>query len=246
MSRHKYPGRAGTVLLITGDSIITKQIIEAFQEHALLVELSSSFLPALDLISDRKFEAVVLDLSIGEPVYSILKKTRTSASNKTTVAFAISANSDESAHALKQGFSFVLERPLTPESIRHSLKVAYGLIVRERRRYFRCPVVVPAVLTTKTNGIFSGRTVNVSESGMALSASVALSSGLEGMAQFKLPELSLPITADSRVCWANAMGDAGLSFLFMPSDQASELQAWLATRLEEQLPPTVADRFRMP
>jgi PilZ domain len=192
----------------------------------------------------QKFEAVVLDISSGGQVYNVLQKMRTSASNKTAVAFAISSNIDETAYALKQGFSFVLERPLAPESIRHTLKVAYGLILRERRRYFRCPVVAPVVLTTTTNEVFYGRAAKVSETGIALSTSIALSSGVKGTAQFKRSELSLPITADYRVCWANTNGDAGLSFLFMPFEQASELQAWLARRLEEELPQTVADRFR--
>jgi hypothetical protein len=35
-----------------------------------------------------------------------------------------------------------------------------------------------------------------------------------------------------------------LSFLFLPFDLASELQAWLAQKLEEQLPPRVVEKFR--
>jgi ActR/RegA family two-component response regulator len=243
MSNDTSSGKVGSVLIISRDPVASRQVGNALQEHALAVEVSVDISGALDRLSHRKFEAVIMDLSIAERIYSILQEIRRSASNKTAVTFAISASSDETTHALKQGFGFVLERPLTPESIRHTLKVAYGLIVRERRRYFRYPVVVPAVFTTKTVGEVYGRTVNVSERGMALNASVELATGLEGTAQFTLPDLSLQITADSKVCWSNSK-DAGLLFVFMPFDQASELQAWLATKLEEQLPQMVADRFR--
>jgi len=214
------------------------------QRECLQFETTVHNLVALDRIGREKFEAVVVDLAIGNPVSGFLQQIRQSASNRTAVVFAITSNSDETTDALKQGFRFVLERPLTPESIGHTLKVAYGLIVRERRRYFRYPVVVPVVLNRKAAPEVYGRTVNVSECGMALSTSTPLPPGLEGTAQFTLPDLPLQVTAESRVCWNNAKGEAGLSFLFMPFDIASELQAWLAGKLEEQLPDTVTDRFR--
>jgi hypothetical protein len=147
---------------------------------------------------------------------------------------------------LKQGFGFVLQRPLTPESIGHTLKVAYGLIVRERRRYFRYPVAVPVVLSRKAAPEVFGRTVNISERGMAVSTSTPLAPESEATVQFTLPDPSLQITADSKVCWNNEKGDSGLSFVFLPFDLASELQAWLAHKLEEQFPPSVAEKFRQP
>jgi DNA-binding NarL/FixJ family response regulator len=235
----------GTVLVISCDSVASGQIGDALKHHALRVEMSVDTSTALDRISRQKFEAIVVDLAIGERVNGFLRQIRASASSRTAVAFAITGDSNETRHALKQGFSFALERPLSPESIGHTLKVAYGLIVRERRRYFRYPVVVPVVLNRKTESEVYGRSVNVSECDMALSTSTALAPGLEGTVQFTLPDLA-QITAESRVCWNNAKGEAGLLFLFMPMNIASELQAWLAGKLEEQLPQTVADRFRRP
>jgi CheY-like chemotaxis protein len=239
-SNHK----VGTVLLISSDAAAIDQITDALRGHALSVEASIHISAALDRLSRRKFEAVVVDLSIGEQANDFLRQLRTSASNKTAVTFAISSNSDETARALKQGFSFALERPLTPESISHTLKVAYGLIVRERRRYFRYPIEVSVVLSPRTTSEVYGRTMNVSERGMALRTSIPLAQGLEGAAQFTLPELPLRITAEFKVCWNNAKGEAGLSFLSMPFDAASALQGWLAQKLEQELPQLVAEKFR--
>lgn len=138
----------------------------------------------------------------------------------------------------------MLEIPLNDESIRHTLKVAYGSIVRERRRYFRHSVDVPVVLGRAGAPEMYARTRNVSECGMALSTSMPLPAGLQATVQFTLPDPILPITADCRVCWSKPNGDAGLSFSFLPYEKASELQAWLARKLEQQLPQAVTDQFR--
>jgi DNA-binding NarL/FixJ family response regulator len=238
--RHK----VGSVLVISRDGAASGQISDVLQGHALSVETTVDISTALDRLSRRKFESVIVDLSIGEQANNFLPRMRASASNRTSVTFAVTSSSDETASALKQGFSFALERPLTPESITHTIKVAYGLIVRERRRYFRYPVAVPVVLNGKRASEIYGRTLNVSERGMALTTASPLALGSEGTIQFTLPDPTLGVTADFRVCWNNLKGQAGLSFLFMPFDIASELQAWLARKLEEQLPQTVADRFR--
>jgi hypothetical protein len=115
--------------------------------------------------------------------------------------------------------------------------------MRERRRYFRCPVVVPVVLNRKTAPEVFGQAVNISERAMALSTLTPLAPGSEATAQFTLPDPLLWITAESRVCWNNEKGEVGLSFHFLPSDLASQLQSWLAQKLEKQLPQLVADKF---
>jgi hypothetical protein len=233
-----------TVLIASRDALASRQISDVMQEHALAVEVSVDPSLAGHRLSHHKFEAVVVDSALEDQAIACYRQLRASSLNRTAVTFALTRSSQETAAALRQGFSFVLERPLTPESISHTLKVAYGLIVRERRRYFRYPVAVPAVLSRKGAPEVFGRTVNVSENGMALIASVPLPPGSEGTVQFTLPEPPLQITADSKVCWNDEKGQAGLLFLFLPSDLASHLQSWLAQKLEEQLPQLVAEKFR--
>ena len=191
----------------------------------------------------HKYEAVVIDLAFGDQPVIHPEQLRASPSNKTSVIFAITGNSDETGRALKQGFSFVLEKPLSPEAITRTLKVAYGQIVRERRRYFRCPIVVPVSFFRTSAPEVYGQTINISECGICLRTSTPLLPGTEGTTCFTLPGLPVGIRAESRVRWNNDKGASGLSFLFLPFDVASELQAWLALKLEECLPGSVAEIF---
>lgn len=241
---HTDARQLGSVLLVSRDGPANRLITDALEASALSVEVSAEVSDALDRLSHRKFEALVVDFSLADQASACLQQIRSSALNRTAIAFAVTSSSDETARALKQGFSFVFERPLTADSVSHTLRVAYGLIVRERRRYFRFPVCVPAVLSRKAESEVYARTLNISECGVALSTSVPLVPGSEGTVQFTLPDPSLRISADAKICWNNEDGEAGLSFLFLPFDQASELQAWLARKLEEQLPPQVVEKFR--
>jgi CheY-like chemotaxis protein len=141
----------GSTLLISQDEVAIRLVVEALQELALAVETSSDISEALDRVNHQKFEAVFVDTLLGNQATYFLERLRASASNRTAVAFAITASSAKTGDALRAGASFALQRPLTPDSISNTLKAAYGLIVRERRRYFRYPVSVPAVARKKGN-----------------------------------------------------------------------------------------------
>jgi hypothetical protein len=229
-------------LVVSPDSGASRQISDALQEYALSVDVGVDISAASEQFSSRKYEAVLLDLSLGDDVLSCLREIRCSASNRLAVTFALTSGKDDTVLAQKRGFGFVLERPLTPESIRDTLRVSYGLMVRERRRYFRCSIVVPVLLNGKA--ALETRTINVSEGGLAVSNSPPLEPGSKATVEFTLSDPPLLIRANARVCWSNDKGEAGLSFVHLPFDMTSALQQWLAVKLEEQLPGNVAGRIR--
>ena len=234
----------GKALVVSEDAVITKQLSDAMEELALSVEVCGKIADALDRVNHTKLEVAVIDLSLGNRAILFLERVRASASNRTAITFAVTNNSAQTAAALKGGSAFTLQKPLTIEAIRHTFKAAYGLIVRERRRYFRYPISVPAAGTRKGESEIFGKTINISEKGMALSTSTPLAPGTELKIQFTLPDPRLDLTADCKVCWNNDKGQAGLLFVFIASNLASDLQSWLARRLEEQLPDVVTQRFQ--
>jgi DNA-binding response OmpR family regulator len=128
----------GTILLVSRDAIASRQVTDAMQQLALSVEVCVDISAVADRLSRNKFEAVVIDLALDQGLVC-LERVRSSATNRTAVIFTLTSSNQETAHALNQGSSFVLQRPLTAESIGHTLKVAYGFIVRERRRYSVIP-----------------------------------------------------------------------------------------------------------
>jgi c-di-GMP-binding flagellar brake protein YcgR len=131
------------------------------------------------------------------------------------------------------------------QSIRNTLKPAYGLILREQRRYFRCPVAIPISILRQGSQEVRCSTVNISEAGMAVVASTfgPLNPGEKVRIQFTLPNRQAPRSAESRVCWWKE-GHLGMRFTALTAECKYELQKWLAEKQEEMLPEFVARKFR--
>ena len=198
---------------------------------------------AVGLLNRRKFDAVIVDLQLGGQSGLILDEVRLSPSNRTAVTFAISGSDVEATAALRKRAGFVFERPLSTQSIRSTLKPAYGLILRERRRYFRYPVAISVTVLRRNMPEVRCYSVNISEGGMAVSTFVPLSPGEEVQVQFTLPDHKVPFLAESRICWLKT-GHLGIRFVSFLGERKSELQDWLSQKLEEMLPEFVAVKFQ--
>jgi Tfp pilus assembly protein PilZ len=193
-------------------------------------------------LNRQKFDAVVVDLPLVEQCGLILNEVHLSPSNRTAVTFAISSSDAESA-AFRRSSEFVLERPLSLQSIRNTLKPAYGLILRERRRYFRCPISIPVTILRQNLPAVRCYSVNISEGGMAVSTLVPFIAGEDVQVQFTLPDHEGLFVAESTICWLKS-GRLGVRFASVAEKHKSDLQDWLSQKLEETLPEFVAGKFR--
>ncbi len=232
----------GKVLLVSNDAIASKQLTDSMQRFALLPELCSEVPSALERLNRAKFEAVIVDFRLGSQAGAILEAARHSPSNKHAVLFTVSDSELETAGAFRARSTFILRRPLSAASIDLSLRAAYGLIVRESRRYFRCPVEVPVAILTAATQTVHGRTVNVSEGGMSIATAASLEPSEPVRLQFALPGDEFQFELESTVCWAKEQG-AGLQFTSSSLLGIAKLKAWLSRRLEETFPQNVRDKF---
>jgi hypothetical protein len=233
----------GLALLVSADSVTIQQFSLALQELSISPDICREAESAVRLLNRRKFEAIIVDLQLGEQCGRILDEVRVSPSNRTAVAFAIGSDNGETTASFRRRTSFVFDRPVSAQSIRSTLKPAYGMILRERRRYFRHPVPIPVTVLIKNRPEVRCLSVNISEGGMALSTVVLLSLDEEVQIQFILPGHEIPFSVKSVVCWLNS-GNLGVRFVSLSSEHKSELQGWLSRKLEEGLPDFVARQFQ--
>jgi diguanylate cyclase (GGDEF)-like protein/PAS domain S-box-containing protein len=233
----------GLALLVSTDPDTVQQFSLALQELSISPDACQDAASAGLLLKRRKFDAVIVDLQLGEQSGQILDEVHLSASNRTAVSFGISNNDAEATAAFRKKSQFVFERPISPQSIHKTLKPAYGLILRERRRYFRCPVSIPVIIRSKSMQEVWCNSVNVSGGGMALSTQVPFLPGENVCVQFTLPDHKVPLSAESTICWSKT-GNMGVRFVSISDEQKSVLQVWLSEKLEETLPEGVAGQFR--
>jgi hypothetical protein len=233
----------GLALLVSADPLAIQQFSHALKELSISSDVCREVPAAVGLLNRRKFDAVIVDLQFGEQSGLILDEARLSPSNVTAVTFGIGDKDGEVTLAFRKKSQFVFERPLSAQSIHKTLKPAYGLILRERRRYFRCPVSMPVIVQTQSRQEIRCVSVNISGGGMALNTPVPLPSGESVRVQFALPNHEAPVLAESTICWSKS-GHLGVRFVSVSEEHKSELQVWLSQKLEQTLPALVTDQFR--
>jgi diguanylate cyclase (GGDEF)-like protein/PAS domain S-box-containing protein len=233
----------GLALLVSADPVTIQQFSLALRELSISPDACQDAASAGILLKNRKFDAVIVDLQLGEQSGMILDEVHLSSSNRTAVTFGISDTDAEVTAAFRKKSQFVFERPLSPQSIHKTLKPAYGLILRERRRYFRHPVSIPVIIRREGMQEVWCNSENISGGGMALSTHVPLLPGESVGVQFTLPHHTIPCLAESTVCWSKT-GCLGIRFLSISDEHKADLQVWLSQKLEETLPEFVAGQFR--
>jgi hypothetical protein len=230
-------------LLVSDDVGTIEEFKTPLRQLSISSEVCRDGPTAISLLKRRKFDAVIVDLQLGQECGTVLDELRLSASNRTTVTLAVSGGEAVSTAASRKKVGFVIERPLSPLSVRGALKAAYGLILRERRRYFRCPISIPVVILRPDVPDVRCNSLNISEGGMALSTFVPLKPGEKVQVQFTLPGHKAPLLLESTVCWWKA-GHIGMRFISLSLLTTSEIQDWLSGKLEEALPDFVARKFQ--
>ena len=223
---------------MSNDAIAIEQLSESMQRFALFLELCPEVSSALERLNRAKFEAVIVDFRLGSQAGAVLEGVRHSASNKHAVVFVV--NDSEVEATGEAGSTFVLRRPLSAASIDPSLKAAYGLMIRERRRYFRCPVEVPVAILRAAVQTVHGHTVNVSEGGMLITTAASLGPGDPIQLQFTLPGDEFQFVLESTVRWAKEQR-IGMQFTSFFMHRTSNLKEWLSRRLA--IPQSVRGKF---
>lgn len=230
----------GRVLLVCDDSAAIQQLAEGLQQFAIATEVCVDVSMALRLLNRKKFEAVIVDFGLAQ-AGEMLQQIRLSPSNRTAVTFAVTDSTRPSSFDIQP--NFVMEKPLSTNLIGRTLKAAFGLIVRERRRSFRYPLQIPAAIQANGEEV-ACYLVNISEGGMAIAEAPPLKPGAQVKVLFTLPGERLRFKIDSEVCWYDEKDRAGLRWVVIPSEQKLILQQWLGAKLEESLPESVARQFR--
>jgi DNA-binding NarL/FixJ family response regulator len=237
---------AGNALLVCKDEETRELLVQSLRALAIRSEICEEVFSAAALIESHKFEAVIVDLKMGEQAAEVMERLRHSPANRTAVSFVVTSDDSNSDGASDLESTFVLARPLSSSVVSQTLRAAYGLIVRERRRYFRCVIAIPAMIRTLESPYeeIPCNTINISEGGIAAQCRFLLKSHIPEGVRFRLPGHSAHMFVPTTVRWRNDGDLVGLEFQGLSPSQKSDLQEWLARRLEETLPESVAALFR--
>lgn len=236
---HSVVGRS---LLVTQDADLVEQVRAGLERFAITADACPDPSIAASLINTRKYEAIVVDMALGQEGAEVLGRVRCSPSNQNSVTFALAATDEPLPGSV--GSHFIIPKPLTESSLNTTLRAALGLIIRDYRRYFRCPLTVPVLVQTGNGDFIACQMVNISEGGLAFSTQVEFHPGAPVAVEFELPAETEKFTFRGEVCWCDKKGRVGLHFESVPEEQKERLQAWLSRKIEEGIPEPVARLFQ--
>lgn len=219
-------------LVVTSDPWLTAHFAEIAREVGIEVQIQAGNGGIPDEVASGKYEGVLLDFDVVPEAMSVLTAVRMSPSNENAVVFAVVKDTAQRHAVLEHGANVLLERPLDAKQLRRALYAAYDQMVRERRRYFRCAVRAPVLLTRSgSQADLRCTTINLSASGVALNTPSALAPGERLQIVIFLCDGELPIRAIATVVWDDRHGKTGLSFRCCSPQDKSDLEGWLDAQL---------------
>jgi len=234
-SLHATLANVGRGLVVTKNSSIRKIVQDGTSNIILSSEACSDASSCLAAISQRKFEIVFIDFALEHEAELAVEHLRNTPSTQNAVLIGIVSNAQHARRAFATGVTFLVQEPLSTTNLQKVMGAAYGLVLRERRRYFRCYVEAPLTASRGSEPVWRGRLTNISENGVCITAPFHLPPGENMNIRTRIPATQIKLSAECEVLWSDKANRAGLRFIGIPDTEREELQHWLTDQLDAAL-----------
>lgn len=221
-------------LLVCRDAEVVRVLRPTLEKLAIEVEVSAGAKSGAEIASGAKFDAIIVDCDDLQGGVDVLRNLRNTPSNKTSVSFAILNGKTTTQQAFEMGANFVLQKPVTTAGTLRCFNTALSFMVREKRRYFRCPIEIPVTLFLNQGEEMKATATNLSEGGMSIHFDGKLAKNTISKVQFTLPGTKTTMEPKGDIAWTDNMGRAGIKFLEIPESSREHLEGWIMRRLESQ------------
>jgi len=216
-------------LLLSRDQDVVRTMRRAFETVSVGVSVVTASDQALESVGKQKFDAVLVDIDDVHDGANVIPRLRAGKSNQRSIVFAITNGITSVKAAFEMGSNFVLDKPVSFERAARSMRAAHGLILRERRRYFRVPVSLSAEVSFG-NANVQGSVTNISEGGLSLK--LERHAGAQGVVTIRLtlPRTTRMLELKGEFIAANRGANLGVKFHNLPPEIKSQLDTLGMTR----------------
>jgi CheY-like chemotaxis protein len=219
-----------SALLLSQDAETLQVLRRVLDECRVKHESCPTPAACLQALGKRKFDAIVVDCDHGSGK-TVLKQVRETPAHKRAITFAIIGNGTSVQEAFAMGANFVLDKPMSAERASRTVRAAQGLMIRERRRYFRHRVKVAVSLFLASGQEIKAMLANLSETGLAVESPHHFEANTPVRVRFTLPTTHSVIEAKAEIAWQKAK-QSGIRFLQVEQKYQRDLEQWLAKRFE--------------
>ena len=230
-----------SALLLSEDQAVIQILRPLLPEIGIHTDQCTSPESGRGALASRKYEAIIVDTDSAGGL-EFMSSLRELPMTRNAIIFAITTSVSVTT-AFQAGANFVLEKPLTYDRALRSFRAAQGLILRERRRYYRHPVSMSATLEYGSK-LEEVTLTNLSEGGMAFEVGSPLTPGLLLKWRFDLPDSKISLEGKGEVSWTDNDGHAGIRFVHIPLTFKVRLEEWLSVRAREEPAPLFVNANR--
>jgi CheY-like chemotaxis protein len=217
-------------LILSRDPEVLQILARVLDDANMEVELCSNADDVLQRLDQHKYDIFVVDCDDIPDARNVLQQMRKGKTNKSCIVFALVKGRTSVREAFEMGANFALDKPVSQERMMRSIKAAQGLIMRDRRRYYRHLVAATGTIVVDGVTELPVSIITISEGGVSIECSQQLDKGGAARLKITLPGSKTTLELKGEVIWADTEGRAGVRFQVLPVETKKELEEWLEQR----------------
>jgi len=220
-----------SALLVCGDEAAAEVLQRVLQELGIQVEACPDFVRAGIRAAQERFDVIVVDGTSSSEVITLLRETRMSRLNDSTLAVAVVPSQDSIRELFSLGVNFVLYKPVAYDRALSSLRAARAVMRKEKRKNARAAVHTHATVDYANVQQERATLVDLAKDGMAVMFGKKLPPTSKVYFQFKLPGQSSSVRLSGQLVWQDWNGRGGVQFVDVPKTSRRLLEEFLGANL---------------
>jgi len=220
-----------TALLVCVDEAAAQVLRRVLEELSIGVESCPDFARAAMRLAQQRFDVAIVDGESNADVISLLRETRMSRLNDSTLAVVVVAGQDSIREMFSMGVNFVLYKPVAYDRALSSLRAARAVMRKEKRKNARAAVHAHATIDYANVQQEKATLVDLAQDGMQVQFGKKLPPTSKVYFQFKLPQQAMSVRLSGQVVWQDWNGRAGVQFVDVPKASRKMLADFLSASL---------------
>lgn len=220
-----------SALLVCVDKTASEVLERVLKELGIRVELCSDFVRAGVRAAQQRFDVIVVDGPSSGEVMSLLRETRLSRLNDSTLAVAVVPSQDAIRELFSLGVNFVLYKPVAHERALSSLRAARAIMRKEKRKNARAAVHTHATVDYANVEQEKATLIDLAQDGMSVMFGKKLPPTSKVYFQFKLPGQTASVRLSGQLVWQDWNGRGGVQFVDVPKTSRRIIDEFLGANL---------------
>src|SRR5215475_6247152 len=223
-----------SALLVCADEAAAHVLLHVLKELSIRVESCPDFARAAIRANQERFDVIIIDGVSSAAVISLLRETRTSRLNDSTLVVAVVPSQESIRELFSLGVNFVLYKPVAYDRALSSLRAARAVMRKEKRKSARALVHTHATVDYANVERERATLVNLAGNGMQVLFGKKLPPTSKVYFQFQLPGQKSSIRLSGQLVWQDWNGRGGVQFVDVPKTSRKLLNEFLSVHLPKE------------